>query len=223
VSVATDPVDALHAECELASQTVLGLPEEVFARRTMLPDWNLKELLGHMYLAIDRINQGLDAPEPAEADADSVSYWRSYDPVTDAPETAEAACRLALSFDSGQSLASGWDEMWRRTLGRAADTPRGRIVVTWGPALYLEDFLQTRALEITVHRMDLNAALDLPPDPTEGGLEVTEEILLGLLDAPGGGVGVSGVALVEIGTGRRDPTDDERRILGELDRFPLLA
>jgi uncharacterized protein (TIGR03083 family) len=220
-----DPLEALRGECELVSQTVLGLPEARFTEATRLPAWNVGELLGHMYRDIDRINTALTTDPPAAADTDSVSYWTRYDPATDGPDIAQRAREVAAGYESGQALAAGWDEMWRRALGQAETTDRERVVVTWGPALTFDEFLRTRVLEITVHRMDLNDALDLPPDPTEAGLEVTEEILLALLgQALPEGLGWDGPSFLEKGTGRSALTDAERDTLGRLaDEFPLLA
>ncbi len=220
-----DPVEALRGECELVSQTVLGLPEDRFTAPTRLPAWNVKELLGHMYRDIDRINTALGTDPPPAADTDSVTYWTRYDPAVDAPDIAERARGIAGSYDSGQALAAAWDEMWRRALGQAETTERDRVVITWGPALTLDDLLRTRVLEITVHRMDLNHALDLPPDPTEAGLEITEETLLAILgQALPDGLGWDGVTFVEKGTGRSALTEQERDTLGDLaGEFPLLA
>jgi uncharacterized protein (TIGR03083 family) len=221
----SDPLEALHGECELVSQTVLGLPEARFTEPTRLPAWNVGQLLGHMYRDIDRINTALATDAPAAADTDSVSYWSRYDPATDGPDIAQRAREVAAGYDSGQALAAAWDEMWRRALGQAGTADRDRVVVTWGPALTLEELLRTRVLEITVHRMDLNDALRLPPDPTEGGLEITEEILLALLgQAVPETVGWDGPTFLEKGTGRSALTDAERDTLGDLaDEFPLLA
>lgn len=220
-----DVLQALRDECELVSQTVLGLPEDRFAGPTRLPAWNVKELLGHMYRDIDRINTGLAQEAPPEADTDSVTYWTRYDPAVDAVDIADRAKEISKGYDSGQAFAAAWDEMWRRALGQAGTADRERVVVTWGPALTLDELLRTRVLEITVHRMDLNHALDLPPDPTEAGLEVTEEILLGILgQALPPELEWDGPSFLDKGTGRSVLTDTERETLGELaDQFPLLA
>jgi uncharacterized protein (TIGR03083 family) len=216
---------ALREECELISQLVLGLSEEEFAKRTRLPAWNVKELLAHMYRVINRINMGLDQPAPPAPDSDSVSYWRMHDPATDSQETADAAKEIASQYDSGGQLASAWDEMWRRAVGRAADEDPERVMPTWGPALALDELIRTRVLEMTIHRSDLVDALGLPAEPSDAGLEITEEILLGLLDAdPRSVPDWSGVELIEKGTGRRPLSDEDRKMLGDLaGRFPLLA
>src|SRR6266542_2941633 len=125
--MATDPLDALRAECELFSELVLGLPEEDFARPTRLPAWNVKELVAHLYRTINRINTGLDQTAPPEPDYDSVTYWRSYDPAVDSSNILDRAKELASSFGSVQELASAWDEMWPRARpGRAPSDPGPR-------------------------------------------------------------------------------------------------
>jgi uncharacterized protein (TIGR03083 family) len=221
----TDPLEALRAECQALSDLVLGLPEDEFKRPTRLPAWNVKELLGHLYRGINRINWALDDDEEVVPDEDAVSYWRRYDPSHDATEIADRAKEVADEFDSGQELAAAWDELWRRSLGRAGTTDRDRPMKTWEPILTLDDFLRTRVLELTVHRADLMDGLDIPPDPTEGGLDVTQEILLGLLNAEVTALpNWDGLEFIEKGTGRRPLTEEDRMSLGDLaDGFPLLA
>ncbi len=221
-----DPVDALRGECELVSELVLGLPEEDFAKPTRLPEWNVKELLGHMKRGVDRINVFLDAPPPPAADADAISYWTRYDPVTDSPAVAARGKAVADEFESGQQLAAAWDETWRRATGRAATEARSRLVeVSWGPALTLDEYVKTRVLEITVHRMDMENALGLKGWGTDDAISIVDEILVGLLgEEPPTELEWDAVDFIDTGSGRRELTDAERETLGELaDRFPLLA
>ena len=220
-----DPVEALHGECELVSQLVLGLPEEDFAKPTRLPAWNVKELLGHMTRGVDRINVFLDAPPPPAADADAISYWTRYDPVTDSPAVAARGKAVADEFESGQQLAAAWDETWRRATGRAATEDRSRLVeVSWGPALTLDEYAKTRVLEVTVHRMDMENALGLKGWGTDDAISIVDEVLVGLLgEEPPTELEWDAVDFIDTGTGRRDLTDAERQILGDLaDRFPLI-
>ena len=220
-----DPLEALGEECQEVSTTVLALAEDAFAMPTRLPAWNVKELLGHMYRDVDRTNAALAEPGPPAADTDSVSYWRRYDPATDGPPTAERAKEVASRYATGHELAESWDEMWRRALATAGPTDRGRVVMTWGPALPLEDFLKTRVLEIAVHRMDLEHALGRKGWGTDQAVSIVDEILEGLLgEQPPRDLDWDVVDFIEAGTGRRALTDRERAILGPLaDRFPLLG
>jgi uncharacterized protein (TIGR03083 family) len=219
-----EPLTALRAECEGVSRTVLGLAEEDFAGPTRLPAWSVKELLGHLYRGIDRVRFALTQPAPERPDNDSVSYWRGYDPAADGPDIADRAKGVAAQYGTGRQLAAAWDEMWRRSLELAGEADLGRVVVTWGPALTLGEFLRTRVLEATVHRLDLNAALDLPSEPTAGGLEITIGILRGLLGSELPAGLWDDVTFVEQGTGRLELTGAERAALGELaGSFPLLG
>lgn len=220
-----DALAALKAECDEVSQVVLGLSEEDFARPTRCTAWNVKELLGHMYRDVDRANVALSQPAPARPDNDSVSYWRSYDPIRDAPDIADRAKETAQSHPTGHDLATAWGEMWRRAIDQAGRADRTRVVVTWGPALTLDEFLKTRVLEITIHGTDLAAALDRGPWATDAGTTITNGIMLSLLDdelPPA--LGWDPITLLERGSGRTTLTDKERTILGELsERFPLMG
>jgi uncharacterized protein (TIGR03083 family) len=223
--VGTDALDALREECQALSELVLGLPEEEFGRPTRCSAWNVKELLGHLYRGVDRTNWALDDEESVVPDEDSVSYWRRYDPSHDSKDIADRAKEVADRFSSGQQLAAAWDELWRRALGRAGTTARDRPMKTWEPILTLDDFLRTRVLELTVHRGDIMDALGIPPAPSEGGLDITQEILLGLLDADLTALpSWNGLDFIEKGTGRQPLTDEDRKALGDLaNSFPLLG
>lgn len=220
-----DPLEALREECEEVSRLVLFLTEDEFAKSTRLPAWNVKELLGHLYRDVDRTNTGLAQPPPAEATHDAVSYWRSYDPVGDAPSIADRAKEVASRHDTGEELARAWDEMWRRAVEAAGTTDRSRLLLTWGPVLTLDEFLKTRVLEVTVHRMDMEDALGRKGWGTDQAVSIVDEILEGLLgEEPPSDLEWDVVDFIEVGTGRRPLKESERAILGPLaDRFPLLG
>jgi uncharacterized protein (TIGR03083 family) len=220
-----DPLEALRGECEAVSETVLALAEEDFARPTRLPAWSVKQLLGHMYRDVDRTNVGLSEPAPEAADTDSVSYWRSYDPTADAPDIADRAKQIAANYQTGSELAQAWDEMWRRALDTASATDRARIIHTWRPNMTLDEFLRTRVLEITVHRLDLEHALGRRAWGSDAAVSIIDGILVGLLGKePPSTLEWDVIEFIEKGTGRIPLTDQERTVLGRLaNRFPLLA
>ena len=219
-----DPLEALAEECEEVSKVVLDLLEDDFARPTRCSAWNLKELLAHMYRDVDRTNVGLSTPSPPEATRDSITYWTSYDPVTDGRDIADRARELAAGY-SGTELAEAWDEMWRRAVAAAGQADRARLLVTWGPILTLDEFLKTRVFEITVHRMDLEDALGRKGWGTDRAVAIVDETLEGLLGVePPSDLEWDVVDFIEAGTGRRPLTAGERKILGPLaDRFPLMG
>jgi uncharacterized protein (TIGR03083 family) len=224
-SEVASPLAALKAECKLVSETALVLPEESFSLQTRCTAWDVKGLLGHMYRDIDRLNVALSQGAPPEPDADSVSYWRSYDPLEDAPDIAERAQQVADSYPTGRALAGAWDEMWRKALDAAGAADPGRVVATWGPALTLNEFLKTRVLEITIHRMDLEDAFGRKGWGTEDAVSIVDDIMEGLLGAqPPSGLDWDVVDFIEIGAGRRPLAEAERETLGPLaERFPLMG
>jgi uncharacterized protein (TIGR03083 family) len=220
-----DPLEALAEECEEVSKIVLDLLEDDFDRPTRCTAWNVKELLGHMYRDVDRTNTALASLPPPEATHDAVTYWTSYDPVTDGRDIADRAKELAGQFGSGTQLAESWDQMWRRAVRAAGKADRARLVATWGPVTTLEEYLRTRVLEVTVHRMDLEDALGRKGWGTDRAVSIVDEILEGLLGRePPSDLEWDVVDFIEAGTGRRELTGGERKILGPLaGRFPLLG
>ncbi len=220
-----DVLDVLAAECGLVSEVVGGLSEDEFGLPTRCPPWDVKVLLAHMWRDMDRVRTALATAPPAEADTTAVTYWRSYDPVVDAPDISDRAREVAAGFATGAGLARSFGQNWREGLEAARREDLGRIVVTWGPALRLDEFLATRVLEIGVHGLDLAAALGRDPSITSGGVAVVRGILVGLLgQEPPAVLGWDDVAFIEVGTGRRPLAANEREVLGAAaGLFPLLG
>jgi uncharacterized protein (TIGR03083 family) len=218
-------LDDLVSECRSLTEQLRRCEEADFAGATRLPAWTVKELLGHLWRGLDRIQWGLSHRPPAVADADSLSYWRRFDPTRAAPIRAEHATEVASRFETGAALVADVERIVRDGVRLAAAAPPGRVVGTWGPTLRLDDFLATRLLEVAVHGLDLAHALDRPPWLTPAGSRVTRSILTGLLGSEPPGVQRMGdLAFIETGTGRRRLTGAERATLGEAARrFPLLA
>lgn len=216
---------ALAAECELVSRATSALGEADFALPTRCSAWNVKELLAHMHRGVDRINIGLASPPKAPVDTDSVTYWRRYDPTTDGVAIGDRAKEVALSHPTGAALAAAWDDVWRRALEAVRGSVPTRSIETWGPVLSLDEFLKTRVLEMTVHGTDLADALGSGPWATRAGVEITNEILLALLnDGLPSDLGWDDLTLLEKGCGRRQLSEEEAGILGRelAPRFPLI-
>ena len=221
-----DPVQALADECEELSATARALTEQEFAAPTRCTEWNVKELLGHTYRGVNRINVLLAEPAPLSADTDAISYWRRYVPEDDAPDIAKRGKEAADEFASGAELARAWDRMWREAVALAGRTDPARLVATtWGPTLPLDEYLKTRVLEVTVHRMDLEDALGRKGWGTDLAISIVDDILAGLLgEDPPRDLDWDVVEFIETGCGRRPLTDREREVLGPLaEKFPLLG
>jgi hypothetical protein len=171
------------------------------------------------------VREGEGVAAQVLADTDSVSYWRRYDALGDAPAIADRAAHRASAYGSGNELAKAWDELWREAVRSAERQDPARVVATWEPKLTMEDFLKTRVLEVTVHRMDLQDALGQKGWGTDAAVAIVDDTLEGLLGVePPSDLEWDVVDFIETGAGRRPLTDRERQILGPLaDRFPLLG
>lgn len=217
-------VDDLAAESELVARAVLDLDEDDFALATRCPAWDVKGLLGHMYRDVDRIFQFRDLPAGVP-DTTAVSYWRSYDPASDAPDIAARAQDVADGYASGSELARAFDRRWREAVAAARQIPPERPIRTFRPTLRFDDYVQTRVLEMAVHGLDLAHALGREQWITPGAAHVVRRILVGLLgDEPNAALGWDDVTFIETGTGRRPLSPSERPTLADrAARFPLLA
>jgi uncharacterized protein (TIGR03083 family) len=217
--------EILDRESRLAAEAASAIDEEAFAGPTRLPLWTVKELVAHMWGDLDRIREYLADPAPAAADADAVAYWKSYDPTEDGPATADRARAVAARFATGAELVASFEEARAEAIPLALATPEDRVVATWGPALRLDDYLQTRILEMGVHGLDLADAIGREPWLTPDAAQVIRRILLGLLgEQPAIVRRWSDRSFIEAGTGRRGLTFEEHAALGPLARaFPLLA
>jgi uncharacterized protein (TIGR03083 family) len=224
-----NPLVALREECDALSATLRGLSERDFARSTRCAAWDVKGLVGHLHRGFDRLNDALASDPPPPATHDAVSWWRAYDPAPGSArsrEVAQQSTEIAARYPTGADLARAFDALWPAALARAAAADGARLVVTFGPVLTLEEFLKTRVLEVTVHRLDLEDALGRRGWGTASAVGIVDDILVELLGAePPTELGWDALDFIEAGTGRRDLTDAERRRLGPrlAKRFPLLG
>jgi uncharacterized protein (TIGR03083 family) len=216
---------ALREECEHLSQVVLDLTEDQFQRSTRCAAWDVNGLLAHLFRETQRINTALVQPPAPRVDADAISYWCRYDPVTNARRTVERVRQVVTAYGSGAKLALAFDQAWRTALDAAARTDPARPTQSWEPMLAFEEFLKTRLVELTVHGLDLAHALGRPPWASQQGLHVTRDVLVGLLGAPvPEDLAWDEITMAGKGTGRQLLSGLERDRLGPLaERFPLFT
>ncbi|MGQ4514749.1 sterol carrier family protein [Streptomyces sp. DW26H14] len=146
---------ALLAQFEHAREAVRGLAPDRFALPTGLGTWTVRELAAHLTMALEAVNQGLEAPEP---DGPAV-------PLLDWPfATASRAAGIA---DRVEALAASREpeELFTVVADRAAtllpEAPADRLIATSAGAMRLGDYLVTRTVELVVHTDDLNRAAGL--------------------------------------------------------------
>ncbi|MCX4906928.1 maleylpyruvate isomerase family mycothiol-dependent enzyme [Streptomyces sp. NBC_00878] len=153
---------AVLAQFENVRAAVRELTPEQLAGATRLGDWTVRELAGHLAMAVEAVSRGLDKDEPAGPRL-ALLDW----PFATAPRAGEVD-------DDVHALAAAepdLDALYERTLARFGErlpgARDGRLLVTRVGVMTLADYLVTRTVELVVHTDDLNAAvpgLDVPYD-----------------------------------------------------------
>lgn len=207
----TPELAAFAAECRAVEDTLHQVPPDAWARPA-LGEWTLHELAAHLVRQADRLDVYGAAPTPAAQHpaADRVSYFDgTADLAADVAQRARAQAEGVPPAEWSQRFGSAW----RASVARFGEIGPERLVPTVKGPLAALEFLATRVLEVTVHHMDVRAALDLPPTPTPEGGRLTMAILEARLDQPRPRA-MGRTRFILAATGRL-PTDDPR--------FPLLS
>lgn len=196
---------AITMECRAIDSILAAARAQDLPRPTRLPDWNVQHLLAHMVRGLDRIRAYLMAPVPPTAEVSWLGYWsaaRETDPVAISRRAREFAASV-----NDRPVRKVWEQTWRGAVEEAASCdPDRHLLSPFGP-MRLDHYLTTRVFEVTVHGLDLRAALELEEVATPLGLEVTTQVLEGLLTGPRPPDLLDDVAFVLAATGRSDHDD----------------
>lgn len=204
-------IAALRMECGALDAVVDHLRVADVGRPTRSPEWNLQQLLAHLVRGVDRIRAYLAAPVPLAAQVTWLDYWRRTRETADPASIARRAREFAAEVND-RPIREVWRRTWRRSVDEAAACAPDRLLKPpFGP-MRLDHYLTTRVLEVTVHGLDLRAALDLEEVATPLGLEVTCAVLDGLLDGERPD-GLQGIGYVLAATGRRSHGDPRLPVL----------
>lgn len=206
----TPELTAFTAECEALDGTLAAVPADAWTR-TALGSWSLAELVAHLVRGVSRLTAYVDEPVDADGPAtDRHGYFR-YDVAATSPAVAARAVAAAREVDA-ETLPALFAEAWREDAALAAELPADRLITTIQGPMRIDEYLATRVLEVTVHHLDVRAALDLPAAPTPEGGQLSAELLEGMLDGQRPRMGRLRFLLTATG---RLPSDDER--------FPLIG
>lgn len=165
--------------------TVTNLTPADLSTGTRLGDWTVRELLAHIGMVLSAVGLSLRTPPPPRADTTAL-HW----PSATAPRSTDIAGFTRRTTDRyADDLPAYLTDVDRRLREVLAEHLPTRPMDTIFGAMTLGDFMVTRALELTVHTDDLNAALphlDIPHD--RQCLATTTRLLADALaeKAPGG-------------------------------------
>jgi uncharacterized protein (TIGR03083 family) len=217
-------LDCLDAQCRAVRALLEPLDERAWRRPTRCPPLDVHGLTAHLVAQLQQLATMRDAPDTnAPPSKDRYSWWK-YDVAEDQRETLEAILAAERTLPpgplAGAFRSAARDAVEACRLRLAAGDP---VVAVGQHSIRLSDFLATRALEATIHGMDIADALgrEFAPDPE--AVVVTGDILRALLGADPRPA-ITDERLAILGTGRGEATADERAALGEkVHGFPLLA
>jgi hypothetical protein len=173
-----------------AAATALRLLErrelaERWAQESVLRQFSVAALAGHLARGITTVERYLDGPEPGETGISAASYFDTVlrsadidDPANQAIRTrgdeAAAGGPAALAGDARAALE-------RLSARLAGEGRRRRLRVAGGLVMTLDEYLRTRVVELVVHVDDLAASLGVelaPPQP--GTCKIAIDVLVGV-------------------------------------------
>lgn len=154
---------------------------------SVLPEFTVRGLAGHLARAGTLVEQYLDAgfPDESRAVADAAEYYEIAALTTDVHDALNTSIR-----ERGESVAEPGHgavveivRVARVALAtRLAEEPADtRIAVIGGMVLPLDEYLVTRIVELVVHTDDLALSVGLPgPDPDPGAATCAVDCLVTL-------------------------------------------
>jgi uncharacterized protein (TIGR03083 family) len=144
-----------------------------------LGEWTVRDLVGHTNRALLTVETYLDKPAAtAELHRPAEYFLRAQAGL------ANPAAVAARGREAGQAL--GADPLSvirddaRRVLQRLTTTPDTALLTTPVGGMRLIDYLPSRVFELTIHTLDLAAALARPAVPPEMAVRVTHALVLEL-------------------------------------------
>lgn len=204
-------ISAFRTEADALHTILSSLTGGWAARTTRLPAWDLHQLVAHAMRAATRVTAYLGRPAPDRAEIDWLDYWRRADD-TDPDGVAQRAIEDASSLDTA-GAAEAFGQAWVDALAAARDAGAAHLLTGPFGGMRLDHYLPTRVVELTVHGLDIRAALDLAETPTDEGAEVTTAVLEGLYGGRPPELVGDDVGFILAGTGRREHPDPDLPVL----------
>ena len=159
--------DAADAAAPLLAEPAL---QERFEDPSVLAEFSVRGLSGHLLRAMTSVDSYLDRPEP-EVGGAVVSAAEYYASVlggeTDINSEFHQAIRqrgVEAAPGTPKGLPEVWAEMAARLRGRLAEEGPSRLLQVYGDlVLTLDDYLVTRLIELVVHADDLAVSSGVAP------------------------------------------------------------
>ncbi len=185
--------------------------------------WSVRDLVFHVTGDAQRALVALHTPTTEPADCDAVTYWRGWgsDPDADAAGRRWARVNGAM-FTDWEPLRGLHRETSAAVRHAVAAADGAARVGTQGHVLTVADLASTLAVEVSLHHLDLGRHLPDLPGPTAVGLAEVRRVVEAVAGPFPPALDDARVAV--LGTGRAEPTPDERAELAPvLDGLPAFS
>ncbi|MGH2754699.1 MAG: maleylpyruvate isomerase N-terminal domain-containing protein [Actinomycetota bacterium] len=179
-----NPRRTAFIECSEISLALLRSPEveEHWDEPSALPEFTVRGLAGHLVRGTGSVKAYLDRDEPDGEPIGHAAYYAAAVDVSDIASPLHVAVR-----ERGEEQAAGGyralleqhaDELNHLRLRLPGEPEDRRVQVFKDLVLLLDDYLATRAVELTVHIDDLAVSVGLPTPELP---PVTAELAIGTL------------------------------------------
>ena len=162
-----------------------------------LGEWTVRELVGHANRALLTVETYLDQPSETIEVTRPVDYF-----VRAMAAIGDPAVVAARGREAGQALGDDpiatVRETSKRVLARVNETPDEARLTTPVGGMRLIDYLPSRVFELTIHTLDLGAAIDIELSLPEAASVTTLQLVAELAQQPG-----KAAPLLLAATGRR--------------------
>lgn len=154
------PAEVLLEQSRTVCGWLGGLPEAAYAGPSVLPDWTVAELVGHLVFAHRSLLAALDR-HTRERPLPVHIYVRGYRPNA---EQISGASRAAADNRSGPEVAGLLDDAVEECAARFAADRLPEVVLGPRGPITAQNLLHTRIIELVVHSDDLSRSLpERPP------------------------------------------------------------
>jgi uncharacterized protein (TIGR03083 family) len=150
-----------------------------WAHDSVLAQFSVAALAGHLARGMTTAEHYLDGPEPGQGDISAAAYFDALARAADLGDPAGQAVRARGEQAAARGPAVLAAET-RTALGRlssrlAGAAPGRRVRVAAGLVMTLDEYLRTRVVELVVHADDLAASLGVelvPPQPATSEIAI---------------------------------------------------
>lgn len=153
---------AASAATELIGRRELG---DRWEEPSVLPEFAVGALAGHLARGVLTVHWYLDMPEPDGPCVTAAEYFAAH--PSGAPVGAEDSVRIRER--GAETAKGGWARLYldvgkatSHLADRLATEPESHRMPAAGRVLLLDEYLQTRIVELVVHLDDLARSLEVP-------------------------------------------------------------